>query len=79
MHREKIDETPEWVPFIEVKDGSCYAPHIMTTEEEKRNQTVDRDAMIALSESAALVGKSGEERLRQEHEEVVERRDRHIQ
>jgi len=43
---------------------------------EEQNKQVDHDAMVALSERASLKGKRGEERLREVHEEIVDRQDK---
>jgi len=48
-----------------------------SVDEEERNKRVDHDAMVALSETAAVVGNRGEERIRGQNEEIIDRRDRH--
>ena len=63
-HRDLIESSPDWTPFIVIERSTFLGLEVNLAVEEQ-NKQVDHDAMVALSERAALKGKRGEERLRE--------------
>ena len=74
-HRDLIESSPDWTPFIVIERSTFLGLEVNLAVEEQ-NKQVDHDAMVALSERASLKGKRGEERLREVHEEIVDRQDK---